>query len=79
MLKKFEVTNYKNFKDTLVVDFGKVGGYQFSLDCVSNKAISKMFIYGRNSTGKTNLGYAIYDIKTCLDDLPALRRKTSST
>ena len=23
MLKKFELSNYKNFKDTLVIDFGK--------------------------------------------------------
>lgn len=70
MLKKFEVTNYKNFKNTLVVDFGKVGGYQFSLDCIADKTIKKMFIYGRNSTGKTNLGYAICDITSCLEDSP---------
>ena len=75
MLKRFEVTNYKNFKNTLVVDFGRVGGYQFGLDCIDDKTISKMFIYGRNSTGKTNLGYAIYDITTCLDDLPFSRKQ----
>lgn len=75
MLKKFQVTNYKNFKDTLIVDFGKVGGYQFSTDCVTNKTISKLFIFGRNSTGKTNLGYAIYDITSCLNDTPFLRRQ----
>lgn len=75
MLKIFKVTNYKNFKDTLVVDFGKVGGYQFNLDCIDNKTISKMFIYGRNSTGKTNLGYAIYDITSCLEDFPFNRKQ----
>ena len=62
MLKKFELKNYKNFKETIVIDFGKVGGYQFSTDCITNNTISKMMIYGRNSTGKTNLGRAIIDI-----------------
>ena len=75
VLKKFEVTNYKNFKNTLVVDFGKVGGYQFSTDCVTNKTISKMFIFGRNATGKTNLGYAIFDITACLYDSPFIRKQ----
>ena len=25
MLRKFELRNYKNFKDNMVIDFGKVG------------------------------------------------------
>lgn len=75
VLKRFEVTNYKNFKKTLVVDFGKVGGYQFSTDCITNKTISKMFIFGRNATGKTNLGYAIFDITACLYDSPFSRKQ----
>lgn len=66
MLKRFEVSNYKNFKDSLVVDFSKVGGYQFNPDCITNNHISKMLIYGRNATGKTNLGKAILDIRKIL-------------
>ena len=62
MLRKFELKNYKNFKDSIVMDFGKVGGYQFSTDCITDNTISKMLIYGRNSTGKTNLGKAIINI-----------------
>lgn len=62
MLRKFEVSNYKNFNDTLTIDFSAVGGYQFNSDCVFNETISKMLAYGRNSTGKTNLGSAIVDI-----------------
>ena len=68
MLKRFEVSNYKNFKKPLVVDFGRVGGYQFNLDCISDKTLSKIFIYGRNATGKTNLGYALLDIASILND-----------
>ncbi len=66
MLRKFQVTNYKNFKDKLEIDFSKVGGYQFNLDCVSGDVISKMLIYGRNATGKTNLGKAFLDITEVL-------------
>lgn len=62
MLTKFELKNYKNFKDKIALDFTKVGGYQFSTDCVKNNVLNKMLIYGRNATGKTNLGLAIIDI-----------------
>ncbi len=66
MLKKFEVKNYANFKDAISIDFSKAGGYQFSRDCISNQMISKMLIYGRNATGKTNLGKAVTDIRDTL-------------
>lgn len=62
MLKRFEVTNYKNFKEKIEIDFSNVGGYQFNQNCITNNFISKMLIYGRNATGKTNLGRAILDI-----------------
>lgn len=66
MLKKFEVKNYRNFKGTISIDFSKVGGYQFSTDCISNHMLGKMLIYGKNATGKTNLGKAIADIRGIL-------------
>lgn len=62
MLKKFVLKNYKNFKDEIEVDLQDVAGYQFSNDCISDDVISKMLIYGRNATGKTNLGRAFMDI-----------------
>ena len=74
MLKKFSVKNFKNFKNEIVLDFTKVGNYQFSTDCLSNGLISKMLIYGRNATGKTNFIRAISDIRNLILDIPILDR-----
>lgn len=71
MLKKFTVKNYKNFKDEISIEFDKTAGYQFSTDCVYGGLISKMLIYGRNATGKTNLGKAVMDIYGLLFDGPS--------
>lgn len=72
MLKKFTVTNYKNFRQPLTIDFSRVGGYRFNTDCISNGVITKFLIYGRNATGKTNLGMAIMDIKNILFDVKSI-------
>ena len=61
MLKKFMLKNYKNFKDEITIDFENIAGYQFNTDCLSDGIIGKMLIYGRNATGKTNLGRAILE------------------
>ncbi len=66
MLKKFILKNYKNFKDEISIDFEDTAGYQFSKDCIIDGIISKMLIYGRNATGKTNLGKALIDICTTM-------------
>lgn len=72
MLKKFQVTNYKNFRTPITIDFSKVSGYHFNMDCITNQLISKMVVYGRNSTGKTNLGHALFDIRNCLFSSPSI-------
>ena len=68
MLKKFMVKNYKNFEKEVCLDFEKTAGYQFSTDCITDGLISKMLIYGKNATGKTNLGSAVMDIRAMLSD-----------
>jgi len=62
MLKRFEIENYKNFSNRLTLDFNNIGGYQYNTDCLSGNCIGKMLVYGRNGTGKTNLGIALLDI-----------------
>lgn len=66
MLKKFALRNYKNFEKDIIIDFHDIAGYQFSMDCIADGMISKMLIYGRNATGKTNLGKALLDIVSTL-------------
>lgn len=62
MLKLFEVKGFKNFKDKISLDFTDIRDYKFNTKCITNKLLSKIIIYGKNSIGKTNLGLAIFDI-----------------
>lgn len=62
MLKEFTLKNYKNFRNEIKLDLAKVAGYKFNPECVFEETIVKGIIYGRNATGKTNLGTALGDI-----------------
>ena len=73
MLKRFVVKNYKNFRDEIVFDFGNIAGYQFNQDCLYGNLISKAIIYGRNATGKSNLGNAVLDIAYTLRGIPRFK------
>jgi len=62
MLKLFEVTGFKNFENTIRLDFSDVRDYKFNDSCVNKDLLGKIIVYGKNSVGKTNLGLAIFDI-----------------
>lgn len=62
MLKKFEVKNFKGFKEKLILDLSNARDYAFNKDQVQNGLIKKSLVYGKNGTGKSNLGLAIFDI-----------------
>ena len=68
MLRKFSVTNYKNFRDTVCIDFTDTRKYDFNTECIKNGLINKAVILGRNGIGKTNLGLALFDISYTLTD-----------
>ena len=68
MLEKFTVSNYKNFKDPITIDFSEVRDYKFNTECVNDGLITKFIIYGKNASGKSNLGYALFDIVGVLTD-----------
>lgn len=62
MLKKFEVKGFKNFENKITLNFSDIRDYQFNSSCVHDDLLSKIIIYGKNSTGKTNFGLALFDI-----------------
>lgn len=62
MLKLFEVTGFKNFHNTVSLDFSDIRDYKFNSQCLTNNLISKALIYGKNAIGKSNFGLALFDI-----------------
>ena len=68
MLKRFEVSNFKGFKDKIVLDLSDHKDYEFNSQFIKNDLINKALIYGKNGSGKSNLGYAIFDITYHLTD-----------
>lgn len=68
MLKKFSVTNFKNYKNKIELVLDKPSNYEFNNEIVKNGCITKGIIYGQNGSGKSNLGLAIFDIILHLTD-----------
>ncbi len=68
MIKRFSVENFRGFKNKIVLDLSKVRDYDFNNYLVVNGIINKALIYGPNSSGKSNLGFALMDITSHLTD-----------
>ena len=68
MLKRFVVKNFKNFKEELIFDLTNTRDYHWNDNLVKYNIINKAIIYGKNNSGKSNLGAAIMDITTHLSD-----------
>lgn len=67
MLKRFEVENFKGFKDTVVLDL-TARDYAYNRHLIRNGIVNKGILYGKNGTGKTSLGIALFDIIGHLTD-----------
>ena len=69
MLLRFHVKNFKQFKE-LELDFERVREYAFNRDCLTKEqdALKTLLIYGANASGKSNLGFALFDIVQHLFD-----------
>ena len=76
MLKKFAVTNYKNFKERTELDFGAVRNYAFNENCIRDGLLNKVILLGKNGSGKSNLGMAIFDIVGTLTENVVHYRQT---
>jgi AAA15 family ATPase/GTPase len=68
MLSKIEVTNFKSFNDNFIFDLSDTSSFSFNPKCVKNKTVNKAIIYGQNGCGKSNLGFAIFDLVAHLTD-----------
>ena len=67
MLKKFSVKNYRQFNEILEFDL-TANNYSFNPECIKQNLVKLALIYGENGTGKTNLGWALFDIVSHLTD-----------
>lgn len=67
MLKRFSVSNYRQFKDVLEFDLS-ASNYDYNKDCTKDNLIKMALIYGKNGTGKSTLGWAIFDLISHLTD-----------
>lgn len=69
MLKTFTVEGYRSFYHKVMLDFGHPREYGWhngagaEASYITNGIVSNALILGVNATGKTNLGYALVDIK----------------
>ena len=68
MLKKFTVTNFKNFKTKISFDLGSHSNYEFNDEILKDDCITKGIVYGINGSGKSNLALALFDIVLHLTD-----------
>lgn len=67
MLKKFTVRNYRQFNEPLEFDL-TAGNYAFNPECTHNGLVKLALIYGENGTGKSSLGWALFDLVSHLTD-----------
>lgn len=68
MLTKIEITNFKNFNEKFVFDLTNTKSFEFNKECVKNGVVNKALIYGPNGIGKSNLGFAIFDLISHMTD-----------
>lgn len=75
MLKRFSVSNFKNFEDKMTLDFSKHASYEFNSSIIQDDCVSKCIFYGINGSGKSNLALALFDIVLHLTDKEKLLDK----
>ena len=68
MLARFTVENYRSFNEPITIDFENVHDYKYNKDALTNDDLGKILIYGKNGSGKSNLGLALFDIVGVLTD-----------
>lgn len=81
MLKRFEVQGYRNFGHTVVLDLSDTRDYQFNRSALTEGTpplVKCGLVYGKNAVGKTNLGRALFDIKSNINAATGYPSRTDS-
>lgn len=68
MLLKFSVENYKSFNKKITLDLTKSRDYDFNKEAIKDGVVKTSVIFGNNGCGKSNLGFALFDIVPTLTD-----------
>jgi len=68
MLKKIEITNFKSFNEKFTLDLSNTNDFKFNPDCIKESIVNTGIIYGQNGCGKSNLGFALFDLISHLTD-----------
>lgn len=79
MLVRFSVDNYRGFSKPITIDFTETHDYKFNQICVKKGLLNKIAIYGQNGSGKSNLGFALFDIVGLLTDKNVARQQLDDT
>ena len=66
MLKRITIRNFKGFK-SLTFDL-TAADYSYNPNLVKDGIVNKALVYGKNGSGKTSLGFAIFDLVRHLTD-----------
>lgn len=75
MLKKFSVTNFKNFDHKVTFDLGNPANYSFNSEIIKNGIKTKGIFLGINGSGKSNFALALFDIILHLTDKERILEK----
>jgi AAA15 family ATPase/GTPase len=68
MLKSLTVSNFKAFEKPVTIDFSATGNYEFNTEAVKDGIVKTAIMYGKNASGKSSLGLALFDIVANLTD-----------
>lgn len=68
MLKSFTVSNFRAFENAITIDFSATANYEFNKEAVKDGIVKTGVMYGKNASGKSSLGLAIFDIVANLTD-----------
>ncbi len=72
MLAKLSIKNFRNFSDWYDFSLQSKKQYEFNSKSVINSIVNTSIIYGQNGSGKSNLGLAILDLTSHINDIPVM-------